>query len=125
MKRLSIIAMLAALMLCIGSCGNNNVQQSKQYKAMEEEIQLVENEIMATTICDDLSALEIGIMGLRSDLDNLMQSAEISDAEINQLEERLTQLEATLNGRRAALECDQMVSDQEMDTSGEEDDFME
>ena len=118
MKRLSIIMALTALTLCFFSCGNH---VSKQFKDMEQEVLTIENEINATSDCDDLQMLNFGILGLRSDLDNLMQSAAIPDGEISQLDEMLTRLEATWNGKWSTLECDKNLSDDEMDTSGEED----
>ena len=118
MKRLSIIALLTALMFCLGSCGEKN---SKQFKAMEEEILSIENQISTISDCDDLQMLNFGILGLRSDLDNLIQSAEIPDTEFNQLDEMLTGLEATWNGKWSTLECDQTLNEDQMDTSGEED----
>ena len=118
MKRLSIIAMLTALMFCFGLCGE---KQSKQFKAMEEEILSIENQINTISDCDELQMLNFGILGLRSDLDNLIQSAEIPDAEISQLDEMLTGLEATWNGKWSTLECDQTLNEDQMDTSGEED----
>ena len=118
MKRLSIIALLTALMFCLGSCGEKN---SKQFKAMEEEILSIENQINTIADCDELQMLNFGILGLRSDLDNLIQSAEIPDTETSQLDEMLTGLEATWNGKWSTLECDQTLNDGQMDTSGEED----
>jgi hypothetical protein len=118
MKRLSIIALLTALMFFLGSCGEKN---SKQFKAMEEEILSIENQINTVSDCDELQMLNFGILGLRSDLDNLIQSAEIPDTEISQLDEMLTGLEATWNGKWSTLECDQTLNDGQMDTSGEED----
>lgn len=118
MNRLSIIALLMAFALCISSCGN---RASKEFKAMEEEVVSIENQINTTTDCDDLQMLNFSILGLRSDLDNLIQAAEIPDEEISQLDEMLTRLEATWNGKWSALDCDQIISDDEMDTSGEED----
>ena len=118
MKRLSIIALLTALALCAGSCGEKH---SKQFKAMEEEILSVENQINTISDCDDLQMLNFGILGLRSDLDNLIQSAEIPDAEISQLDEMLTGIEASWSGKWSTLECDQTLTEDEMDTSGEED----
>ena len=118
MKRLSIIALLTVLMFCLGSCGEKN---SKQFKAMEEEILSIENQINTIADCDELQMLNFGILGLRSDLDNLIQSAEIPDTEISQLDEMLTGLEATWNGKWSTLECDQTLNDGQMDTSGEED----
>jgi len=109
--------MLTALVFCVCSCGD---KVSKQFKAMEEEITTVENKINTAEDCDDIEMSKIIIMGLRSDLENLIQDAAIPDEEIAKLEEMLTQLEATLNGKNETFECDQMVSDDEMDTSGEE-----
>ena len=37
------------------------------------------NQINATEDCDDLQMLNFSILGLRSDLDNLMQAAAIPD----------------------------------------------
>lgn len=117
MKRLSIIALLTALMFFVGSCGDKH---SKQYKAMEDEILSIENQINNIANCDDLQMLNFGILGLRSDLDNLIQSAEIPDTEISQLDEFLTRLEAAWSGKWSTLECDQILNEDSMDTSGEE-----
>ena len=118
MNRLSIIAMLMAFTFCICSCGNRT---SKEFKAMEEEVVSIENQINTTTDCDDLQMLNFSILGLRSDLDNLIRNETIPDEEVIQLDEMLTRLEATWNGKWSALDCDQIISDDEMDTSGEED----
>lgn len=117
MKKLSIIALLTALMFCLASCGEKN---SKQFKAMEEEILSIDDKISTIEDCDELQMLNFSILGLRSDLDNLIQSAEIPDVEINQLDEMLTSLEAEWNGKWSALECDQTLMEEPMDTSGEE-----
>ena len=117
MNKLSIIAMLAALLLGFCSCGH---QASKQFKAMEGEVSSIENQMNELTNCDDLQMLNFSILGLRSDLDNLIQTAAIPDAEITKIDEMLTSLEAAWSGKWAALECDQVVDDGEMDTSGEE-----
>ena len=117
MNKLSIIAMLAALLLGFCSCGH---QDSKQFKAMEGEVSSIENQMNELTNCDDLQMLNFSILGLRSDLDNLIQTAAIPDAEITKIDEMLTNLEAAWSGKWAALECDQVVDDGEMDTSGEE-----
>ena len=118
MKGLSIIVLLTALIFCVGSCDEKN---SKQFKAMEEEIFSIENQINTISDCDDLQMLNFSILGLRSDLDNLIQSAEIPDTEISQLDEMLTGLEATWNGKWSTLECEQTLNEDQMDTSGEED----
>ena len=118
MKRLSIIVLLTVLMFSVVTCGEKS---SKQFKAMEEEILSIGNQINAITDCDELQMLNFSILGLRSDLDNLIQSEEIPDSEISQLDELLTGLEASWNGKWSTLECDQNLSEDEMDTSGEED----
>ena len=122
MKNLLTIAMLTALMFCFCSCGEN---VSKQYKAMEEEVKSIETQINTISDCDELQMLNIAIMGLRTDLDNIIQSAEIPDSEISQLDELLTGLEATWSGKWSALECEQTFSNDEMDTSGEEDEYQD
>ena len=118
MNRLTIIALLATLTMCLYSCGNHT---SKQFKALEKEVTDVENQINTAEDCDDLQMTNFSILGLRSDLDNLIQAAEITDEEINQLDEMLTRLEAAWNGKWASLGCDQIINEDEMDTSGEED----
>ena len=87
---------------------------------METEALSIENQINEITDCDDLQMLNFSILGLRSDWDNLVQANEIPDSEINLLDEILTNLEATWNGKWAALDCDQIIAADEMDTSGEE-----
>ena len=49
--------------------------------------------------------------------------SEFSDleAEIEQLDGMIDQLEAAWNGKQASLECNEMVTDDELDTSGEDD----
>lgn len=117
MKRFSLFALLA-MALCIYSCGN---KVSKQFKAMEAEVADVERQIDTLTDCDNLQMLNFSILGLRSDLDNMIQSAEIPDAETKQLDVMLTKLENEWKGKWATLQCDQSISEGEMDTSGEED----
>ena len=51
--------MLATLMFCIASCDE---KQSKQYKAMEDEMMSIENQINTISNCDDLQMLNFGIL---------------------------------------------------------------
>ena len=117
MNRFSIFAMLSILALAFCSC----TSYSKQFKAMEEEILSIENKINAITDCDELQMMNFGILGLRSDLDNYKQEAVISDFEINRFGDMLDQRPAAWNGKWAALDCDQGITGDELDTSGEED----
>ena len=120
MKKLSIIALFSALMLCVCSCGD---QPSKQFKEMEEEVLSIENQINAISDCDELQMMNIAILGLRSDMDNYRQESEMTDAEIGKLDDLVDQLEATWRGKWTTLNCEQGFSDEEFNTSGEEDDF--
>ena len=121
MNKASIIVLLAlALGLC--SCGD---QPSKQFKAMEEELRSIETKINEITDCDDLQMMNFGILGLRSDMDNYRQGSEMTEAEIEQLDGMIDQLEATWNGKWASLDCEQNMMEEELDTSGEEQDALE
>lgn len=116
MNRLSIIVILTAFVLGVCSCGN---QPSKQFKAMEEEVKSLEEEISGIEDCDELQMLNFAIMGLRSDLENLEQAAEIPETELSQLNDMVDGLEATWNGKWAVLDCEKNLGDDELDTSGE------
>ncbi len=120
MNRLSIIAILTAFVLGICSCSE---QPSKQFKAMEEEVKTIEQEISAINDCDELQMLNFAIMGLRSDLENLDQGGQIPEAELSQLNDMMDGLEATWNGKWAALDCEEALGNDELDTSGEGDGY--
>ena len=115
MKRLALI-----LSLALGICSCNN-GPSKPYQMLEEESQAIEAKIGETTNCDDLQMLHFGILGLRSDFDNLKLIEEVKESEIEQMREILDQLDATWEKRWNSLGCEQPDSDDELDTSGEED----
>lgn len=116
MKRLSIIVILTAFVLGLCSCSE---QPSKQFKAVEEEVKSIEEKISGIDDCDDLQMLNFAIMGLRSDLENLEQGGEIPETELSQLNDMVDGLEATWNGKWAALDCEETMGDDELDTSGE------
>ncbi len=109
--------MLAVLILCFGSCGNS---ESKQFKALNEEIASTETRIKGITDCDDLQMMNFAILGLRSDMDNYRQDSEMTDAEIGKLDDMIDKLEATWNGKWSSLDCEGSLMDGEFDTSGEE-----
>ena len=119
MRRIAILAILAAMFLCINACDD---PVSKQFKAMEEEISSIENQINDITDCDELQMMNIAILGLRSDMDNYRQDSdvEMTDTEIGQLDDMIDKLEATWNGKWASLNCEEGISDDVLDTSGEE-----
>lgn len=117
MKRVSILMAMAVWALGMASCGN---QPSKEFKAMEEEVSSIETKICEMTDCDELQLLNFAILGLRSDMDNYRQNSAMSEQEIELLDGKLDELMATWNGKWAALDCEQDMTDDELDTSGEE-----
>jgi hypothetical protein len=119
MRRIAIFALLATLLLCFNACDDT---VSKQYKAMEEEILSIENQIDDITDCDELQMMNIAILGLRSDMDNYRQDSDVgmTDTEIGQLDDMIDKLEATWNGKWASLNCEESISTDVLDTSGEE-----
>lgn len=118
MNRITILTMLAAMMLCFSACDDN---VSKQFKGMEEEITTIETKINEITDCDELQMMNFAILGLRSDMDNYRQESEMTDAEIEKLDDMIDKLEATWNGKWTTLGCEGNLIDGEFDTSGEED----
>ncbi len=118
MRRIAIFAMLAA-MICFTACDDT---VSKQYKAMEEEISSIENQINTIEDCDELQMMNIAILGLRSDMDNYRQDpeSEMTDTEIGQLDDMIDKLDATWRGKWASLNCEEAISSDVLDTSGEE-----
>ena len=79
-----------------------------------------ETKICEMTDCDELQMLNFAILGLRSDMDNYRQNSAMSEQEIELLDGKLDELMATWNGKWAALDCEQDMTDDELDTSGEE-----
>lgn len=118
MRRIAIFAMLAA-MICFTACDDTI---SKQFKAMEEEITSIEDQINTIEDCDELQMMNIAILGLRSDMDNYRQDqeSEMTDTEIGQLDDMIDKLEATWRGKWSSLNCEEAVSSDVLDTSGEE-----
>ena len=118
MRKIAIFAMLAA-MICFTACDDT---VSKQYKAMEEEISSIENQINTIEDCDELQMMNITILGLRSYMDNYRQDpeSEMTDTEIGQLDDMIDRLEATWRGKWASLNCEEVISSDVLDTSGEE-----
>ena len=116
MRRVAILAMLAS-MLCLNACDDTI---SKQFKAMEEEVSSIENQINTITDCDELQMMNFAILGLRSDMDNYRQDTEMTDDEIGQLDDMIDKLVATWNGKWVSLNCEEGISDDVLDTSGEE-----
>lgn len=120
MNRSLIIAILTALVISFCSCAE---QHSKQFKAMEEEVKSIEEEMSSITDCDELQMLNFAVMGLRSELENLEQEGEIPETELSQLNDMVDGLEAAWNGKWAVLDCEEALGTGELDTSGEEEGY--
>ena len=117
MKRLISITFPAVFALCLNSC---NDAPSKQFKMIDDEVKTIGAKINEITSCDELQMMNFGILGLRSDMDNYRQGTEMSETEISKLDEMIDQLEATWNGKWSVLDCEQQMTNDELDTSGEE-----
>jgi len=117
MNRITILTMLAALILCFSACEEKD---SKQFKAMEEEISTIETKINEITDCDELQLMNFAILGLRSDMDNYRQESKMTDIEIGKLDDMIDKLEACWNGKWVSLGCEGNLVEGEFDTSGEE-----
>ena len=117
MKRIAMLALLTALFLGFNACDN---AVSEQFKVMEEEISSVENQINAIEDCDELQMMNFAILGLRTDMDNCLQETEMTDTEVGKLDDMIDKLEATWVGKWTSLNCEESLSNDEFDTSGEE-----
>lgn len=119
MRRMAAIMVLTFSLLGFYSCGDDH---SKEYRAMQQEVNDLQLKIQETADCDELQMLSFSILGLRSDLDNLQQATEVTEAEITELGDLVDGLDAAWRGKATALECNQFdASEEEYDTSGEED----
>jgi peptidoglycan hydrolase CwlO-like protein len=87
---------------------------------MEDELNAIESQINGIEDCDELQMMNFSILGLRSDMDNYRQESEMTEEEIEQIDDKIDQLEAAWNGKWALLDCEQDITDDELDTSGEE-----
>lgn len=117
MRRL-IVFLLTALLLVFYSCEE---QPPKAVQALEKDIKSVEAQIQETDGCDELQLLTFSILGLRTDLEKLLQDETITEGVALTLTETINQLDASLTGKYVALDCSQAIEDEsEIDTSGED-----
>ena len=116
MNKLTLAAIMLFLALGLYSCDDQN---SKQFNTFQKEIEAANQKINEVEDCDELQMLNIAILGMRSDLDNMMQAAELPDTELDQLNELMDGLEASWYGKWASLNCEQVMGDDELDTSGD------
>lgn len=118
MNKLSIV-FLTVLTMFFASCDE---KPSKAFQKIQDDVKTIEAQIGEITDCDELQMGNFGIMGLRSDLEDYTQNGALTENEAEQLNGMIDELEATWNGKWAALDCEENLADDEFDTSGEEDD---
>lgn len=116
MRRLSFF-LLTALLLVLYSCGE---QPSKAVQALEKDIKGLEAKIQETNDCDELQLLTFSILGLSTDLEQIQQAENLTEDKVLSLNDAINQLEASLNGKYAALDCNQNVDEGEIETFGED-----
>lgn len=117
MKRLALY-LLTTLLLVLYSCGE---QTPKAVQALEKDIKSLEAKIQETEDCDDLQLLTFSILGLRTDLEKLQQNGDATEGQALTLTEAINQLDASLTGKYAALDCNQAAGNEsEIDVFGED-----
>lgn len=116
MKRLTSF-FLTVLLIALYSCGE---QRSQAVQAMEKNLKDVEARIQETDGCDDLQLLTFAVLGLRTDLEKLQQDESVKEADILRLTDAIDQLDASLTGKYAALDCNQAAGEEEIDTFGDD-----
>ena len=118
MRKNALLFLLVVTFLGFYSCHDTH---SEAYRNMEKNVQEIEQKILDTDDCDELQLFSFSILGLKSDMENLQQDESVSEAEWAKLSEMVTDVEASLNGKVAALGCTQSTDDEsEINTSGEE-----
>ena len=119
MGRIALFLTLTFSLLAFCSCGNKH---SKEYRTMQQDVVGLQLKIQDVDDCDELQMLSFSIVGLRSDLDNLQQQSEVTEAEISELGDLVDGLDAAWRGKVSSLDCNQYEAGaEEYDTSGEED----
>ncbi|MBR5911507.1 MAG: hypothetical protein IKZ55_05950 [Bacteroidales bacterium] len=122
MKRLLICMVITSMISVLCSCSTSH---TKAFRTMQQEMTDLEKTINATEDCDDLQMLSFSILGLRSDLTNLVQDdASLKESEADELMQMIERTEQLWMGRRQTLGCSQTeIEGDELDTSGEEDGY--
>lgn len=118
MRKIALLFLLVVTFSGFYSCRD---MHSEAFRNMEKNVQDVEKQILDTDVCDDLQLFSFSILGLKTDLENLQLDESVSEAELVSLSEKVTNVEASLNGKLAALGCTQATDDEsEINTSGED-----
>lgn len=116
MKKL-VLFFLIALMAGLYSCRE---QRSKAVQSLEKDIENVERLIRETNDCDELQLLTFSILGLGTDLEKIQESENLTEGELLSLTDAIIQLDASLTGKYASLDCNEASGEEEeIDVFGE------
>lgn len=121
MRKLASLVWLAALLLGFTACGDKH---SKAFHVIEKEIKDIEHSIQQTNDCAELDMFSFSILGVKSDVENLLGDETLKAGEIESLNEAVEQIEAIWNGKKASLNCPEPTEDDiELDLTGEGEDL--
>ena len=119
MRKIASLFLLLALFSVFYGCGSKH---SKAFLNLEKEANELERQIQEAVDCDDLMLFSFSILGLKSDVENLIGDETIKEGELETLYDMTASIEATLEGKIAALNCEEPTDDSsEIDTTGEDD----
>ena len=119
MKKCFTLVLLTTLLSGLCACQD---RQSKAFKSMQQEMADLERLINETNDCDDLQMLNFSILGLRTDLANLIEGGQLKESEAEQLSDLIDRTDRLWENKTDAKGCQQAdLDDAELDTSGEED----
>lgn len=120
MRKLASLVLFAAMLVGFLACGD---EHSKAFQTLEKDINKLEQSIIETDNCDDLMLFSFGILGLKSDVENLQGNETVKEGEIETLNGLVERIEAMWNEKMVSLNCQEPTDeDSELDTSGEDDD---
>lgn len=92
-------------------CSCNEASGPRQ--DMEKKVGELERVIQETDDCDELQLMSFSILGLMTDLENMQQDGSVKENDLSAMNDMITGLEATLNGKITALGCNQAPADGE------------
>lgn len=120
MRKLASLVLFAAMLVGFLACGD---EHSKSFQTLEKDINKLEQSIIETDNCDDLMLFSFGILGLKSDVENLQGNETVKEGEIETLNGLVERIEIMWNEKMVSLNCQEPTDeDSELDTSGEDDD---
>ena len=109
---------MAIFALLLSTCGDRH---SKVYNELEQEVKTLELKINEMKDCDELQLMGFGIMGLRSDLANGLQTNEVHEAEVQPLEDMINRLETAWMEKKTSNGCSDSLEEKRTHDLAEQD----